>query len=124
LFVCFETGSLCVALAVLELALCRPGWPWTHRDPPASASQALGLKTWAIPLPAASYPSSTLLTGLTLHFSNYISLLCLQVGGGNVKFQFLWNLYDMTHCHHNYIEQSTAISPKSFKITLNHMSVI
>jgi hypothetical protein len=27
----FETGFLCVALAVLEL--CRPGWPRTHIEP-------------------------------------------------------------------------------------------
>ena len=27
--------------------LCRSGWPWTHRDFPASASQMLGLKTGA-----------------------------------------------------------------------------
>jgi hypothetical protein len=32
----FETGFLCVALAVLE-----------HRNPPASASQVLGLKAYA-----------------------------------------------------------------------------
>ena len=24
--------------------LCRPGWPWTHRDPPVSASQVLRLQ--------------------------------------------------------------------------------
>jgi hypothetical protein len=36
LFVCFKTGFLCVALAVLEL-----------RNPPASASQVLGLKACA-----------------------------------------------------------------------------
>ena len=24
--------------------LCRPGWPWTHRDSPASGSRVLGLK--------------------------------------------------------------------------------
>jgi hypothetical protein len=24
--------------------LCRPGWPWIHRDPPASVSWVLGLK--------------------------------------------------------------------------------
>jgi hypothetical protein len=35
LFVCFETGFLCVAQAVLEL-----------RNPPASASQVPGLKTY------------------------------------------------------------------------------
>jgi hypothetical protein len=34
-----------VVLAVLEL--CRPGWSWTLRDLPASASQVLGLKAWA-----------------------------------------------------------------------------
>ena len=46
----FKTGFLCVtALAVLELTLeiSRPGWRWTHRYPPASASQVLGLKAWA-----------------------------------------------------------------------------
>ena len=34
----------------LELALCRPGWPRTHRYPPApaSATQVLGLKLCAI----------------------------------------------------------------------------
>jgi hypothetical protein len=37
----FETGFLCViAVAILDL-LCRPGWPQTHRDPPASASRVL-----------------------------------------------------------------------------------
>jgi hypothetical protein len=25
-------------------SLCRPGWPWTHRDLPASAFQVQGLK--------------------------------------------------------------------------------
>ena len=40
----FETGFLCVALAVLSWnSLCRPGW-LELRDPPASASQVLGLK--------------------------------------------------------------------------------
>jgi hypothetical protein len=40
----FEIGFffLWVALAILEL--CRPGWPLTHRDSPASASRVLGLK--------------------------------------------------------------------------------
>jgi hypothetical protein len=28
----FETGFLCIALAVLELSLCRPGWPQTQRS--------------------------------------------------------------------------------------------
>ena len=37
-----QIGFHCVALAVLEL--CRQDWPQTHRDPPTSASQMLGLK--------------------------------------------------------------------------------
>jgi hypothetical protein len=41
-----ETGFLCVALAVLN-SLCRPGWPPTYRDLPASASQVLRLKARA-----------------------------------------------------------------------------
>ena len=36
----FETGFLCTVLAVLN-SLCRPGWPQTHRDLPASASRVL-----------------------------------------------------------------------------------
>jgi hypothetical protein len=36
-------GFLCVSLAVLELT-CRLSWPQTYSDPPASASQVLGLK--------------------------------------------------------------------------------
>jgi hypothetical protein len=32
LFVFFETGFLCVALAVLGYTLCRPGWPRTHKS--------------------------------------------------------------------------------------------
>lgn len=39
------TRSRYVALASREL--CRPGWPGTHRDPPAFASQVLGLQMWA-----------------------------------------------------------------------------
>jgi hypothetical protein len=42
LFLFFPRQLLCVALAGLER--CRPGWPGTHRDLPASASQLLGLK--------------------------------------------------------------------------------
>ena len=51
-FVLFcEAGFLCViALGVLDL-LCRPGWPRAHRDPPASASQELGLKAPATTAP-------------------------------------------------------------------------
>jgi hypothetical protein len=41
---CFKIGFLYVALAVLELTLYRPGWPWTHRDLPASASLSAGIK--------------------------------------------------------------------------------
>ena len=40
------TQFLCVALAAWN-SLCRPGWPWTHRDPIASVSQVLGLKVCA-----------------------------------------------------------------------------
>lgn len=28
---CSETGSHSVALALLELPICKPGWPWTQR---------------------------------------------------------------------------------------------
>ncbi|GAB1300185.1 Arf-GAP with coiled-coil, ANK repeat and PH domain-containing protein 2 [Apodemus speciosus] len=37
---------LCVAMVSWN-SLCRSGWPRTHRDPPASASQVLGLKVCA-----------------------------------------------------------------------------
>ena len=45
-----KTGSLYVALVVLELSLYRPDWPQTHRDLPSSASfsQAMELKASAI----------------------------------------------------------------------------
>ena len=33
-----------MGLVVLELAIYRPGWPWTHRNPPAFASWVLALK--------------------------------------------------------------------------------
>jgi hypothetical protein len=35
-----------VDLAVWNL-LCRPSWPWTHRDPPTFASLGLRLKVCA-----------------------------------------------------------------------------
>jgi hypothetical protein len=47
LFCFVETGFLCVSLADLKLSLCRPGWPRTHRDSPASASRVLELKVYA-----------------------------------------------------------------------------
>jgi len=40
----FETGFLCVVVAVIELQLCRQGYPHTHRDLSVSASQVLGFK--------------------------------------------------------------------------------
>ena len=36
-----------VVAAAAALELCRPSWPQTHRDPPASASQVLILKACA-----------------------------------------------------------------------------
>ena len=45
-FCLFSRQSHYVALAVL--GLCRPDWPWVHRDPTASASWVLRLKVWAI----------------------------------------------------------------------------
>jgi hypothetical protein len=41
----FETGFLCLALAVLELTLFQAGFQL--RNPPASPSQVLGLKACA-----------------------------------------------------------------------------
>ena len=49
-FVCFcfilffETGFLCSFGACPGTSSCRPGWPRTHRDLPASASLVLGVK--------------------------------------------------------------------------------
>jgi hypothetical protein len=37
------------------ISICRPGWPQTHRDPPASASQVLG---WKVCITTPSYTSS------------------------------------------------------------------
>ena len=39
--------SLCSSGSPQSLSLCRPGWPQSHRDPPASASQVLGLNACA-----------------------------------------------------------------------------
>ena len=55
LFVClfvfiFETSFLCVTVYRSWNSPCGPDWPKTHRDPPASASQLLGLKVCAPPL--------------------------------------------------------------------------
>ena len=67
-------GFLCVAaLDVLELFLCRPDWPQTHRDPPASASRVLRLKactTTAQPAssfyPLPQFPACVLIPRLLL----------------------------------------------------------
>lgn len=42
-----QTGFLCVVPTVLN-SLCWPGWPWTPRYSPASASQVLRLKLYAV----------------------------------------------------------------------------
>jgi hypothetical protein len=49
----FKTGSF----YIVWNSLCRPGWPQTHRDPPASASQVLGLKV-CITIPRRLYTCS------------------------------------------------------------------
>ena len=46
-FLFFKTGFLCGFGACPGTSSCRPGWPRTHRDLPASASQVLGLKACA-----------------------------------------------------------------------------
>ena len=43
----FETGFLCVFEGCSGTSSCRPGWPQTHRDSPASASQVLVLTVCA-----------------------------------------------------------------------------
>ena len=40
----FKTGFLCSFGAWAGTNSCRPGWPQTHKDSPASASWVLGLK--------------------------------------------------------------------------------
>lgn len=42
-FVCFRDRVSLVALAVLD-CLCKPGWPKTHPEPPASAHLGAGIK--------------------------------------------------------------------------------
>ena len=44
LFLFFKTEFLCSFGACPGTRSCRPGFPQNHRDPPASASQVLGLK--------------------------------------------------------------------------------
>ena len=39
-----EAGFLCSFGACLGTSFCLPGWPQTHKDPSASASQVLRLK--------------------------------------------------------------------------------
>jgi hypothetical protein len=46
-FVFFEIGFLCAALAVLKLNSVDQAGLETHRDPPASASQVVGSKACA-----------------------------------------------------------------------------
>lgn len=43
--VCLETGSHSI-VQVAWNSLCRPEWPRTSRDPPASAAYALARLTW------------------------------------------------------------------------------
>ena len=46
-FFFFETGFFCSFGACPGTNSSRPGWPWSHRDPLASASWVLGLKACA-----------------------------------------------------------------------------
>ena len=48
LFLFFETGFLSSFGVCPGTSSYRPGWPRTHRNPPASASQMLGLKVCTI----------------------------------------------------------------------------
>ena len=47
LFFFQDRVSLCNSPDCPGTSSCRPGWPRTHRDSPASAFRALGLKVWA-----------------------------------------------------------------------------
>uniref|UniRef100_A0A8C2QK66 Reticulon n=1 Tax=Cricetulus griseus TaxID=10029 RepID=A0A8C2QK66_CRIGR len=64
-------------------SLWRPGWPGTHRDPPASASRVLGLKACATKPGMAAVPdaldhssSSTLKDGEGACYTSLISDIC------------------------------------------------
>jgi hypothetical protein len=88
-----ETLSFCsfvlyVALAVLELTqLCRPGWPKTHRNQPASASQVLGSKACAT-TPGCTFPlnmkSGAACAHFTYHFLRKKELLLLSINGKQI----------------------------------------
>ena len=65
---------------------CRPGWPQTHRDPPASASQVLGLKVCT----ATTQILVTILKGVVSLILSQ-SVYHLYIGGLLILF-FLVNL--------------------------------
>ena len=46
-FLFFKTEFLCSFEVCPGTSSCRPGWSWTHRDLPTSASRVLGLKACA-----------------------------------------------------------------------------
>jgi hypothetical protein len=73
-FFLLKIGLLCAALGVLD-SLCRPSWPRTHGDLPASNSQALELKH--VP-PFPDYISLLLILSVSLSIKYYVglSLIC------------------------------------------------
>lgn len=44
---CGPLSMLPLFLFWVRVARCYPGWPGTHRNPPAYVSQVLGLRAWA-----------------------------------------------------------------------------
>jgi hypothetical protein len=71
----FETGFLCIALAILELTLDQDGLEL--RNPPASASQVLGLK--AVPPSPGSFEVLILVILIGVRRSLRIVLICISL---------------------------------------------
>lgn len=113
--------SYYIVLAILKL--CRPGWPWTYRDLPASASLVLGLKAYTTLL-----GPSSLLNLFSLSVWQWA--LCPLDGVLDVAFIVSWwwhvgwknkpekphmrekNTYvnsDITHCGHGNVYLKSSI---------------
>ena len=97
-------------------SLCRPGWTWTHEDPPASASCVPGLKACATTVWQLVYIFNSCILWTIHRFAKVLKLKCSFLCDINLQVELstpctvLGTLWSLTHKDYDFCMTQEATS--------------